>query len=465
VDAALRGKEREVSVSAASELPGGRLVVASTGSLDDDTADVRSFAEAAQAGVARAKKAGARRPLLVVCPVDGDPRFAHAIEVAALGALSAAWTPLECRPSESEALLGIGLLPAGEAAIGVDGAAVGALERARFACRDMTGTEPETMAPEGMADYAERALAGLGLKVSVERSRDAIHRGFPLVEAVGRASYRVERHHPRIIRIEYQGAGTAERSFFFAGKGVSYDTGGADLKTGGHMAGMSRDMGGAGAVLGLMRWLGESQPAGVRVVGLIGAVRNSVGADAYVSDEIITSRAGVRVRIGNTDAEGRLVLADLLAALREEAATAARPALFSIATLTGHVERAYGPYTAILENGAARAAGLGDRIALAGERFGDPLERSRVRREDYAFIQGRTGAEDVLSCNTQPSSMTARGHQFPFAFLDLVSGLARRGLPFAHLDIAGSATEGGDFQFGRPSAAPMLALIKGLFGG
>src|SRR5437773_1171547 len=160
------------------------------------------------------------------------------------------------------------------------------------------------------------------------------------------------------------------------------------------------------------------------------------------------SCAGVRVRIGNTDAEGRLVLADLLAALREEAEGAPDPALFSVATLTGHVYRAFGPYTSLLANGAARRARLAERIQAAGEEWGEPCERPAIRREDYAFIEPRSDAEDVVSCNSEPSTMTARGHQFPFAFLDLASGIRGTKLPFVHLDIGGSAVANGDWQFG-----------------
>ena len=82
----------------------------------------------------------------------------------------------------------------------------------------------------------------------------------------------------------------------------------------------------------------------------IGAVRNSIGADAFVSDEIITSHAGVRVRIGNTDAEGRLVLADLLSHLRTQVKEPSKAHLLSIATLTGHAYRAYGPFTIAIDN-------------------------------------------------------------------------------------------------------------------
>src|SRR6202000_3308300 len=92
-------------------------------------------------------------------------------------------------------------------------------------------------------------------------------------------------------------------------------------------------------------------------------VRNSIGEESFVSDEIVRSRAGVRVRIGNTDAEGRLVLAALVARAREMIEGQPDAVLFSVATLTGHVYRAHGPYTGAVGNAAARSAGVLDALA------------------------------------------------------------------------------------------------------
>ncbi|MFI5297801.1 MAG: aminopeptidase, partial [Polyangiales bacterium] len=243
------------------------------------------------------------------------------------------------------------------------------------------------------------------------------------------------------------------------GKGVTYDTGGADLKTDGHMAGMSRDKGGAGAVAGFVRAIAAAKLPGVRVVGLLGMVRNSIGDDAFVSDEIIVSRGGVRVKIGNTDAEGRLVLADLAAAAKEIVEGQPDPLILSVATLTGHVYRAYGPYGGLIGNEPARARGDIDALDSLGEAWGEPFERSRIRREDYAFIAGKSASEDVISCNRAASVNTPRGHQFPFAFLDVVSGLRRTSTPFIHLDIGGCAVDPADWQNGVPTARPVATFM------
>ncbi len=443
--------------------PGGRLVLAATGPLHRDYDDVRAFADAAKQAVTQAKAAGARSPLLLVLAPQ-TKEFAQAQAVAYLGACQALWQPLEGREalgeSKVEPVHQIGV-------VGISSAEadyLNAVEAGKRLARDLCGTEPERMAPRRFADYCVEAFAGTAVSVTVQTDVMQLNQDYPLLMAVARCSLQVERHKPAVIRLEYQGEGPIEQTLLFAGKGLVYDTGGADLKTGGAMAGMSRDKGGAAAVAGFLKTVALLRPKGLKVVAEIGAVRNSIGADAFVPDEIIQSHAGVRVRIGNTDAEGRLVLADLLSHLREEAKTAVNPVLFSIATLTGHAARAVGPYSALVENGAARQQQLSAQLAQVGDVWADPSEISRSRREDFSFIKGRSCADDILSCNNAPSSVTPRGHQFPMAFLVAASGLDQHALaseqpvPYCHIDIAGSGVDGGDWQHSKPSAAPVQAL-------
>jgi leucyl aminopeptidase len=279
---------------------------------------------------------------------------------------------------------------------------------------------------------------------------------------------KVERHRPRVIKLTYDGGGGPH--YFFAGKGVTYDTGGADLKVGGSMAGMSMDKGGAAGVAGFFGLLAAAQPKGLRATAYLGCVRNSIGSEAYVSDEIMASRAGVKIVVGNTDAEGRMVLADMLAALRDEAAAAGDAVAMSVATLTGHVGRAYGPYAAVMANGAAVAADWPRRIQQAGELLGDPFEWSMIRREDYDMIRPKTKGGPIVQCNSAASVNTQRGHQFPFCFLEKVSGLehhdvgAASPVPYLHLDIAFSVTHTGGSMDGLPSGSPVPALAGALLG-
>lgn len=458
----------DLTVHAVPGLPGGRLVAAPTGPLDRDQDDVRRVGKAAAAGVARARDAGARRPLLVLGTLPTSEDMARAPEVAALGALAALWEPLEARealgeaevePVEAVGLGGVGLEGGRlDAAVRV----ASAVEAGRRLARDLGGTEPERMAPIRMASLCEEVLGAAGVEVEVVSDRATLDAEYPLLSAVARASYAVERHHPRVVRLRWRGAGEIRRTLLIAGKGVSYDTGGADLKTGGIMAGMSRDKGGAAAAAGFLLAAAKLAPEGVEVIAELGCVRNSIGPDSFVSDEIIPSHAGTRVRIGNTDAEGRLVMADLLSHLRVRAVDAPDPHLYTLATLTGHAGRAVGNYSIAMDNGPAR--GYAERLSDAGDAWGDPFSVSRLRPDDFDFVRPRTRADQVLSCNNAASSATPRGHQFPMAFLILAAGLAQHDrssdapLAYTHLDVGGSGVEGGDWQHGRPSAAPVTAM-------
>ncbi|MCC7398251.1 MAG: leucyl aminopeptidase family protein [Planctomycetes bacterium] len=462
-----------VSFVAVPELAGGRLVVAPTGPLTRDYDDVRRYAEAARAGVCRARDAGAKAVLLLV-QASSDVDYEHAAVVAALGAVGGLWQPLEAREAlgddvEPVRQLGLGLLDGELPARGAEW--VAAAEAGLRLARDLAGTEPERMAPPQFAAYVQQAFRGSKVKVQVQKDVKKLQKEYPLLMTVARASLPVARHRPCVVRLEYKPTGKITRTLLFAGKGLTYDTGGADLKVGGHMSGMSRDKGGAAAVAGLFLAAAKLGLKGAHLIAELGVVRNSIGSDAFVSDEIVPSHAGCRVRIGNTDAEGRLVLADLLSHLRVDAAKADAPALFSVATLTGHAGHAMGPYNIALDNGPARAAGTALSLAASGEMLGDPFEVSHLRREDYDFVQPHSKADDVLSCNNAPSSMTARGHQFPMAFLCLASGLDKHGtdsavpLPFTHIDIGGSGCEGGDWQHGRPTGRPLVAMLAALCGG
>lgn len=449
----------------AKELAGERLVHAPTGPLDRDYDDVRRFFDAAAKGIIRAREAGARNPVLVVEGHPSEPDFAQALEVAFLGACQGLWQPLEARESRGEAAIEpVESITIFDLAAEVDADYLSALEAGRRLARDLAGTEPERMSPPNFANYCVAALASSPVSVEVVDEQEEIRAQYPLLAAVARASQAVPRHQPRVIKLAYEGEGPVEKTLFLVGKAVTFDTGGADIKIGGHMAGMSRDKGGGAAVAGFMKAVAALRPKGLKVVAYLAAVRNSVGPDGLVSDEIITSHAGVRVRIANTDAEGRLAMTDALSHCRLLAKDAESPELMTVATLTGHAALAVGPYTALVENGAARTRGVAQSLAAAGEAWGDCMEINRPRREDWHTNRNRSLADDVLSANNGPSVSVARGHQFPMAYLSKASGLDDHGmrseqpLPYVHIDIAGSSVEGGDWQHGKPTAAPLVAL-------
>lgn len=460
IDAAF---EKEGGIVSAPLIKSGRIVYSPVGPLNKDYSDVRLYAEAAEKGIKRALSAGMKRPYLSLTPAAGNPIYQHGNLVSILGALHALYVPLEVRenvPHKAVKAEILGLDCPSNASLQKLALA---LESGRIAGRDIGGSDPERMSAPRVEDYVRELFLGSSVKVEVISDTATLEKDYPLFAAVDRCASGVSRHAGRIIYLRYKGSGSAEKTVYLVGKGVTYDTGGADIKAGGVMAGMHRDKCGSAAVAAFMKVVAELQPKNIEIVGAMCMVRNSVGSDAYVADEIITSRAGVRIRIGNTDAEGRMAMSDVLCKLKEEAVNAVNPQLMTIATLTGHACLAVGePYSIVMDNGPAARMDVAKQLQHSGHVMGDFFEISTIRKEDYAFHQGKSEYEDVLQANNLPSSRTARGHQAPAAFIIMASGLDKHGidgkvaLPFSHLDIAAGS---GPFP-GVPSSAPVLALAR-----
>ena len=214
---------------------------------------------------------------------------------------------------------------------GIDAAYVTAIATGETLTRDLVNTPSNDMGPAEL-EQAARALAQQhGAEVSVISGEDLLDRNFPLIHTVGRASDRS----PRLIDIRW---GTAGSKVTLVGKGVCFDTGGLNLKSGGSMGLMKKDMGGAANVLGLAHMImASAQNVQLRV--LIPAVENAVSGNAFRPGDILPSRKGLSVEINNTDAEGRLVLADALAYAQEDDPDL----IISMATLTGAARVAVGP--------------------------------------------------------------------------------------------------------------------------
>uniref|UniRef100_A0A4W4GM17 Cytosol aminopeptidase domain-containing protein n=1 Tax=Electrophorus electricus TaxID=8005 RepID=A0A4W4GM17_ELEEL len=459
-----RGLGEEVVVVKVPGFPGDRLVFAPTGPVNRDYDDVRLFSEAAAKGVKRVMKAGMQRPLLV-CPPHCD--YEKSTLAAVLGALQALYMPLELREVKLSlhssphkvAVLGVWVK---EQAEGEDIIALAtALESGRVVYRDIGGSDPERMAAPRVAEYVTELFCNTCVQVTIVSDLSTLEKEYPCLAAVNRCASAVPRHQARVIHLEYSGEGPIQETLMVIGKGVTYDTGGADIKAGGFMAGMHRDKCGSAAVAGFFQILAKLKPKHLKVVGAMAMVRNSVGSDCYVADELVVSRAGRRIRVGNTDAEGRMAMVDLLCEMKEKAVYEVSPHLVTIATLTGHAIRAMGPhYSIILDNGAANLVGNALQWQKAGEVLGDMFEVSTLRREDYDFHKGKSEYEELLQSNNLPSSATPRGHQSPAAFLIMASGLDKHGLDsaqplsYSHIDIAGSS---GPFP-GVPTGAPLLAM-------
>jgi leucyl aminopeptidase len=198
--------------------------------------------------------------------------------------------------------------------------------------RDLINTPANDMGPEELAEVAHELANRFGAKFSCIVGDDLKEQNFPLIHAVGRASPRA----PRLIDFSWGDA--SHPKVTLVGKGVCFDTGGLDLKPSSAMLIMKKDMGGAANILALAQMV-MSAKLEVRLRVLIPAVENSVAGNAFRPLDVFPSRKGRTVEIGNTDAEGRLVLADALALADEEAPDM----LIDMGTLTGAARVALGP--------------------------------------------------------------------------------------------------------------------------
>ncbi len=220
------------------------------------------------------------------------------------------------------------------APVGIDANRIRTLAAAECLTRDLINTPASDMGPAELAAAAERvADKGGAASFAVTKGDDLLTANFPLIHAVGRAA--APHRAPRLIDMIWGSTGPL---LTLVGKGVCFDTGGLDIKPPSSMGLMKKDMGGAATVLGLAQAIMALRlPLRLRV--LIPAVENSIAGDAFRPQDILTSRKGLTVEINNTDAEGRLVLADALALASE-----GNPDLvISMATLTGAARVAVGP--------------------------------------------------------------------------------------------------------------------------
>ncbi|MEO0357516.1 MAG: leucyl aminopeptidase family protein, partial [Pseudomonadota bacterium] len=215
--------------------------------------------------------------------------------------------------------------------VGQDAECITAMVHGECLTRDLINTPSADMGPNEL-EMALRALADdHGATVGVIMGDALLEQNFPMIHAVGRASIRT----PRLLDLTW---GTTGPTLTLVGKGVCFDTGGLNIKPAGSMGLMKKDMGGAAHVLGLAQMIMATQmPIQLRV--LIPAVENSIDGSAYRPQDILTSRKGLTVEINNTDAEGRLVLADALALADETPPDL----MICMATLTGAARVAVGP--------------------------------------------------------------------------------------------------------------------------
>ena len=282
--------------------------------------------------------------------------------------------------------------------------------------RDLTNEPPNVL---GTEEFAARAkdLGKLGVEVEILGEPELRALNMNAMLAVAQGSVRP----PRLVVLRWNGGKAAEAPLAFVGKGVVFDTGGISIKPAASMEDMKGDMGGAAAVTGLMHAL-ASRKAKVNAVGILGLVENMPGGNSYRPGDIIRAASGTTIEVVNTDAEGRLVLADALWYVQEKH----KPrAIVDLATLTGAIGVALGSdHAGLFSNSDELAA----QLVAAGLATGEKLWRMPLSPAYEKLIESRFA--DIKNTGGRPAgSITAA--QFLAKFVGNVH--------WAHLDIAGVA--------------------------
>ncbi len=275
---------------------------------------------------------------------------------------------------------------------GIDGEDVSRIAEGVALCRDLINTPSNDMGPAELEDAARTLARQHGATINVV-SGEALEKDFPLIQAVGMGSKRA----PRLIDIAW--GKDSDPKVTLVGKGVCFDTGGLDIKPSSGMLNMKKDMGGAATALGLAHMI-MARGLKVRLRVLIPAVENSISGVSFRPRDVYVSRKGLSVEIGNTDAEGRLVLADALALADEE-----KPELIAdFATLTGAARVAMGPDLApfFTDDDA-----LANELMAAGTSEFDPLWRMPLWRAYDSMLDSKVADFNNVSSGGHGGAITA----------------------------------------------------------
>lgn len=326
---------------------------------------------------------------------------------------------------------------------GVDGEDLTRVAQSVGLARDLVNTPANDMGPAEIEAAIRTLAAECGATATAIVGDDLLARNFPMIHAVGRASPRA----PRLIDLVW--GDPAHPKITLVGKGVAFDTGGLDLKPSAGMLLMKKDMGGAAAAIAAARMIMLGKLP-VRLRLLVPAVENAVSGSSFRPGDVLASRKGLSVEIGNTDAEGRLILADALALADEEAPEL----LIDYATLTGAARTALGPE---LPPFYTHDEGLAAEIGRLGEAVNDPVWRMPLWPNYERMLDSRIADLNHVSGGSFAGSVTAA--LFLNRFVEKTAS-------YAHFDIYAwnpsgkpGRPEGGECQAARLT----YALVKQLY--
>ncbi len=361
---------------------------------------------------------------------SGDYRLEGTLEAATRQRLALGWALGAYRYSRYRSA---GQRPARLLLEGLDTAALQAEVAAVTRVRDLVNTPPDDLMPPQLAAAARELANQHGARFSQVVGEALLGEGYPAIHAVGRASV----HAPRLLRLEW-GDDPSRPLLALVGKGVCFDSGGLDLKPAKGMRLMQKDMGGAAHVLALAG-LVMARALPVRLLVLVPAVENAVSGNAFHPGDVLATRQGLRVEIENTDAEGRLVLADALT----EASRARPDLLVDFATLTGAARVALGTEVACL---FGNRAGHLSALQAAGAASDDPVWPLPLHEPYRDQLKSRVA--DLRNCASGPygGAITAA------LFLQHFVG---EGIDWLHFDIMAWNTRS---RPGRPEGGEAMGL-------
>ncbi|WP_114391883.1 leucyl aminopeptidase [Oleisolibacter albus] len=286
-----------------------------------------------------------------------------------------------------------------------------------FLTRDLVSEPGNIIYPESLAEHC-LALKDLGVEVEVLDEKKMKKLGMGALLGVGQGSA----HPPRLVIMRWNGGAEGDAPVAFIGKGITFDTGGISIKPAANMEDMKWDMAGSGAVIGLLAAL-AGRKAKANVVGVVALAENMPGGNAQRPGDIVTSMSGQTIEVLNTDAEGRLVLAD---ALWYTQATFKPKFMVNLATLTGAIIVSLGnEHAGLFSNNDE----LAERLAATGKKTGELLWRMPLAPAYDKDID--SDAADMKNIGRPMTAGSIIGAQFLQRFVN--------GTPWAHLDIAGTA--------------------------
>ena len=297
-----------------------------------------------------------------------------------------------------------------------------------FLARDLVNEPPNVLYPAEFARRAKTLLSKLGVKIEILGEAEMKKRGFGALVGVGQGSDRES----QLVVMQWNGGKKSAKPIAFVGKGVCFDSGGLSLKPGGGMMGMKGDMAGA-AVTGTMLAL-AARKAKVNAVGVIGLVENMPSGDATRPDDVLRSLSGQTIEVLNTDAEGRLVLADALTYTQRRF----KPKfVIDLATLTGAIVQALGyEHAGVFSNDDQRV----QRIQVAGRTTGERVWQLPLDPFYDKMIKSKIADMKNIGGGNSGAITAA---QFLLRFIEKT--------PWAHLDIAGVAWQDGEQKPTIPS--------------